>query len=75
MLSYFWFGFATPVVPMGYLIAIVRLSSVTGANTWRGRFSFGRKLILASLLSSLLGFVMHAGLFMPRPGVIQFHLF
>lgn len=70
LVSYFWLGLASfPLVPLGLIITMLRLGSMTGANTWGGRLKFGKKALLASLGGSALGFFVHAGLFLTKHGV------
>lgn len=67
-LGYFWGGLAAAPLPVGLIIVLFRLGSMTGANTWRGRVRFGRKALLAAAATSVLGFLAHAGLFVLARG-------
>lgn len=70
-----WLGLGvSPLIPMGLIVNIFRLSSLTGANTWGGRFRFGKKAVFASVFGSALGFFMKTGLFFGK-GAVAFHLF
>ena len=74
--GFVWFGLhTTPVVPIGSLIVLTQLSRMTGANTWKGRFQFGRAAVLATLAGAVIGFVMKQGVFFAGPGRIVFKLF
>lgn len=72
-LGYFWGGLLAMPLPVGLFIVLVRLGSMTGANTWRGRVRFGRKALLAAAATSVLGYLLHAGFFiLARNGSVSF---
>ncbi len=76
VIAWFWIGLAaSPLIPIGLLINVFRLGGLTGANTWGGRFRFGKKVIFASVATSALGFFAKAGLFFAAKGQVVFHLF
>lgn len=63
--SYFWAGILpSAIIPIGFIITFFRLHSITGAGTWRGRFRFGKKALIASAVAAVLGFLLRAGVFM-----------
>lgn len=75
VIAWFWLGLGpTPLLPIGLLINLFRLGGLTGANTWGGRFRFGRKVLLISAAAAAVGFLMKAGLFLSK-GSVSFHLF
>ena len=75
VIAWFWLGLGTtPLLPVGLVINLLRLGSLTGANTWGGRFRFGRKVLLISAAAASLGFLMKAGLYLSK-GSASFSLF
>lgn len=74
LIGFFWLGTTAPWVPLGLLINLLRLGSMTGANTWGGRLRFGKKALLASAVGAAVGMLLKTGLFFTRGG-ITLHLF
>lgn len=76
VIAWFWLGLGvSPLIPIGLLINVFRLGGLTGANTWGGRFRFGKKVLFTSVAASAIGFFAKAGLFLAAKGSVVFHLF
>lgn len=75
IVAYFWLGIGvTPLLPLGLMINLFRLRSLTGANTLLGRLRFGKKVVFVSLASAALGLLVHAGLYLGK-GSFRIHFF
>lgn len=75
VIAWFWLGIAaTPLVPLGLVINLFRLGSLTGANTLAGRLRFGKKVVVVSLAAAALGFLVRAGLYLGK-GSFRIHFF